>query len=201
MNLGALVIGKSSQIERTVLDANIFFSMWILDPILSIADTGLFEPVWSQQIINEVQQHLPDVWQKAQMTQITSFLAAIQEAFPWSSHDNWNQYLGNFMLPDPNDNHVLALALASGSSIIVTNNIRDFPDKVLQPLGVTAITPDEFLTALLNSDEKTVVATIQDLIQEKQFPPRTFFEEIRGLQHVGLHNFAKLLQTKLSQFL
>lgn len=46
-------------------------------------------------------------------------------------------------LRDPKDDHVLELAVGSGSRIIVTHNMRDFVQA--GTFGVTAIRPGEFL--------------------------------------------------------
>lgn len=46
-------------------------------------------------------------------------------------------------LPDPKDDHVLELAVASGTRLIVTHNIKDF--RGVEVLGVKAITPKELL--------------------------------------------------------
>jgi hypothetical protein len=48
-------------------------------------------------------------------------------------------------LPDPNDRHILAAAIRCGAQIIVTLNLKDFPADVLDPYGVEAMHPDEFL--------------------------------------------------------
>src|SRR5690349_1435149 len=45
-------------------------------------------------------------------------------------------------LPDENDRHVLAAALACVADAIVTFNIRHFPADVLRPFGVVAVVPD-----------------------------------------------------------
>lgn len=49
-------------------------------------------------------------------------------------------------LRDPNDDMVLECALASGSSMVVTHNVRDFGRSAT--LGVQAITPADFLKLL-----------------------------------------------------
>ena len=53
----------------------------------------------------------------------------------------WRPYL-----PDPKDDLLLELALASGANFIVTHNTRDFQGA--ESLGIRAVTPDEFLTIL-----------------------------------------------------
>ena len=46
-------------------------------------------------------------------------------------------------LPDPDDRHVLAAAIVCRAGTIVTYNLKDFPDAVLAPLGITAQHPDQ----------------------------------------------------------
>jgi hypothetical protein len=47
------------------------------------------------------------------------------------------------------DRHVLAAAVVSGSRLIVTRNLRHFPDHALLRYSIQAQAPDEFLTGLL----------------------------------------------------
>jgi len=53
-------------------------------------------------------------------------------------HFLWRPYL-----PDPKDDHVLELAVASNVSKIVTHNIKDF--KKIERFNKQAITPKQFL--------------------------------------------------------
>ena len=46
---------------RAVLDANVFYSTWVTDVLLSFADADLYEPAWSDRIMGEVRNHLPHV--------------------------------------------------------------------------------------------------------------------------------------------
>ena len=52
-------------------------------------------------------------------------------------------FLWRFQLPDPKDDHVLELAIASGISTIVTHNLKDF-DKASE-FGIRVITPRQLL--------------------------------------------------------
>lgn len=50
-------------------------------------------------------------------------------------------YLWRPNLPDEADNHILELAVAGGATIIVTNNVADFPRAELRFPGVRILTP------------------------------------------------------------
>jgi len=52
-------------------------------------------------------------------------------------------FLWRPFLKDPQDDHVLELAVESGSDFIVTHNIRDFSGS--EQFGVRVVTPKEFL--------------------------------------------------------
>lgn len=50
-------------------------------------------------------------------------------------------------LPDPKDDHLLELAIASGTKLLVTHNTKDF--KGAEEFGVRSITPKELLEEVL----------------------------------------------------
>ena len=49
-------------------------------------------------------------------------------------------------LPDPDDRHVLAAAILSGATHIITENLTDFPADALDPFAIEAIDTDDFLS-------------------------------------------------------
>jgi predicted nucleic acid-binding protein len=57
--------------------------------------------------------------------------------------DNTNYYLWRPFLKDPNDDHILEVAVASQTEIIVTHNIKDFNG--IDKFGLRAITPKQLL--------------------------------------------------------
>lgn len=59
-------------------------------------------------------------------------------------------------LPDANDRHVLAAAIKAGAQVIVTRNLKDFSAGVLQPWGVDAKSPDDFVLDQVGIDGRTV---------------------------------------------
>mgnify|MGYP005820668547 CR=1 FL=1 len=51
-------------------------------------------------------------------------------------------------LPDPDDRHVLAAAIAGRCDVIVTRNLKDFPEDALAAFHIEAQHPDEFRARL-----------------------------------------------------
>jgi PIN domain len=56
----------------------------------------------------------------------------------------------SLLLPDPDDRHVLVAAIVGRCDVIVTRNLKDFPNASLAPYGIHARHPDEFLSNHLN---------------------------------------------------
>jgi hypothetical protein len=63
-------------------------------------------------------------------------------------YERWEQRL---TLPDADDRHVLAAALACVADVIVTFNTADFPAATLRPFSIVAVEPDSFAYQLLPS--------------------------------------------------
>lgn len=64
--------------------------------------------------------------------------------------DGYDSIIPTLNLPDKNDTHVLAAAIRSSASVIVTYNLKDFPNKILDQYDMEAQHPDEFVMHLLD---------------------------------------------------
>lgn len=73
-------------------------------------------------------------------------------------------------LPDPKDRHVLAAAIRAGADVIVTFNLKDFPENDLKPYGIEAQHPDDFLTFQLDLAPNIVCACSQAAQGKPQEP-------------------------------
>lgn len=85
---------------RALLDANIFFSTWVTDPLLSFADADFFEPLWSERIMDEVCEHLPEVWSRATPTGIKRYVNLLNQAYPDAAVTGWEPLAPAIVLPD-----------------------------------------------------------------------------------------------------
>ena len=63
-------------------------------------------------------------------------------------------------LPDPNDRHVVAAAIAASASVILTWNLRHFPAKELKKFGLRKDTPDAFLSDLYDEVPDLMIGSL-----------------------------------------
>lgn len=88
-------------------------------------------------------------------------LDLMNSTLPAAEVHGWETRMEGLTLPDPDDRHVLAAALAAGAGTILTMNLRDFPASALAPHGVVAVHPDEFLCGLHNADPDLLQASAE----------------------------------------
>lgn len=177
---------------KAFLDANVFLTAWTFDALLSIAEKRLFDPWWSSEIEEEVFRSVESV-RPTGLASMRKACADAQKAFAGACGAHCEPLSHELELPDPNDIHVVEAAVSSGCEVIVTYNLRDFPDAVLKPLGLRAIHPDEFLRSLACEHPEVVLDVMRGLVANKRHPPRTMAEEIEGLRRNRLQRFADWL--------
>ena len=91
-----------------------------------------------------------------------------------------------FQLPDADDRHVLAAAIVGRCDVIVTQNLKDFPDAAPAPYGIIAQHPDEFLYNNLNFAQAVFCSAVQKVRRRLQNPPYTIDEYFDILTRQGL---------------
>lgn len=122
---------------RALLDANVFFSIWTLDPILSFADEEYFEPLWSERIMDEVRGHLPEVWDHATPQAVDHYVRVLDSAFPDASVAGWRPLERTIQLDDEDDRHVVAAALLSARATEDDATAAPFPYTFLNTTTAT----------------------------------------------------------------
>jgi predicted nucleic acid-binding protein len=148
-----------------LLDTSVLWPSLQRDFLLSLAIEGLYRPLWSTEILAELEYHetqkLINRGERtdAAATRARHLIDQMTKAFDDALVENWEPHDGAFGLPDPDDEHVLAAAVVGGAGAIVTLNLRDFPIakipahiKVLPPAGfaadTVAVSPDVALRAV-----------------------------------------------------
>ena len=88
--------------------------------------------------------------------------------------------------PDPDDRHVLAAAIRSGSEVIVTENTRDFPPHAIEPYDIETQTPDVFVLHLVDLAPAVVSTVIHQQANALTNPPMTAGQLLDHLAASGL---------------
>lgn len=183
-----------SRPARALIDANVFVAAWTLDILLTLADRGAIEPVWSEGVLVEAREAVNRVHGTNGGTR---YIAAAERAFPYAMAVPVEEDFAGIVLPDPDDRHVVAAALAGGCDVIVTYNVKDFPADALAHLGLRALRPDDFLMEVAAADSDGTIAAVKSLVAVKKRPPRTMKEELAGLRANMLDKFACFIERSL----
>ena len=97
-------------------------------------------------------------------------------------------------LPDPDDRHVLAAAINVNAQVIVTRNLRHFPNDRLMPWGVKAKSPDDFVRDQIGIDRQAVWACVQQIVDSRKRHPVTADDVLGELARSGLVGSVAALQ-------
>lgn len=166
-----------------MLDTNVLMPQTLRDVLRWLADERIYQPVWSQRILNELEWNLVRV-ASLPPERVVRLIHAMREAFPDAMVPEWPearlQILGN----DPGDRHVLAAAIESGASCMVTQNLRHFPSQFLAPYGLRAISADEFLVHLLNAHRQEVMTVIEAMSHAYSRPPLSAAAILEALSRI-----------------
>ncbi len=97
-------------------------------------------------------------------------------------------------LPDSDDRHVLAAAIQARATIITTKNLSDFPNASLEPFGIEALHPDEFICRLLDINSAVVIGALGLQRQSMKHPPMNVDGFLQMLERQDLNKTVKRLK-------
>jgi len=167
-------------------DANVLYGSTLRNFLMHLALTGLCRAKWSLAVHEEWMKALlrnrPDLTREKLERTRTLMDKHAEDALVTGYED----LIEGLCLPDPDDRHVLAAAIRGRADVIVTQNIRDFPVEVLEPFGIEAQHPDEFIVHLLDLSPGLVLVAAQRHRQSLKNPAKTIEEYLEMLEREGL---------------
>jgi len=106
----------------------------------------------------------------------------------------WASLAIGIQLPDPNDAHVIAAAIAGHADCIVTSNLKDFPSAVLLEYGIEAIDPDTFIINQWDLDPVNAIAAFKRMRARRKKPQSSPEDFAYALEIGGLPTSAERLR-------
>jgi len=179
---------------RAIYDACVLYPSGLRDLLVRLAEANLVQARWTERILDEmtraVLRNRPDL----SPDRVARTRRLMTAAVPRSMVTEYEGLIDGIELPDPDDRHVLAAAIRSDSTIIVTDNVKDFPAQSLARHGVTAERPDAFLWRVVQVRPEAVISVIREQAASLRKPPMTEDDLLDRLEAVGLHRSVEALR-------
>ena len=123
-----------------LLDTNVLWPSLHRDVLLSFAVEGIYRPLWSSAILDELAFHEARKLRQRGVgsgdaeARAARLIASMRAAFADSEVAGWQALEGTFGLPDVDDEHVIAAAVLGGAGVLVTTSETSGPRGYLQDL-------------------------------------------------------------------
>ena len=176
-----------------VYDACVLYPAPLRDFLMWLALSGRFRARWTKEIHCEWKRNLLKNRTDLTMEQLDRTSDLMDRAIPEACVIDYEDLVTGLTLPDRDDRHVLAAAIRCGAGVIVTFNLKDFPDVLLAPFGIEAQHPDEFVENLFHLDPSAVVAAAQRQRQQLKNPVMDIDSFLNLLQRQGLSRSVQAL--------
>ncbi|GAB3767392.1 putative nucleic acid-binding protein [Nocardioides ginsengisegetis] len=175
-------------------DANVLYRSTLRDLLIRVAQAGLVQAKWTDQILDEVFDNLtanrPDL-DPAKLARTRDLMnRAVRDCLV----TGYEPLIDAIDLPDPDDRHVLAAAIKARAQVIVTNNLKDFPPSTLETWDMEAKSPDDFILDQIDLSREAVYSAVQRIADSRENPPATFSNVLAMLERDGLVESAAALR-------
>jgi predicted nucleic acid-binding protein len=183
-----------------LLDTCVLVPSRTRDVLLEIASTGAYRPLWSTEILAELDRVLRLLLAKRGTSPeeieayLTRLFRQMRTAFPDALATEWQPLVPTVQLPDPDDRHVVAAALAGRADVIVTDNLADFPPSAL-PAALIRQSLDDFLLDVFDLHPEQVINAVAVVAARtgRSGPPLTASEVAAHLSTRGAPAFGQQL--------
>ena len=176
------------------LDTCVLYPAYLCDTLLRLAEVSAYRPLWSTQVLDElrsnlVERGLPPERVDRRITQMT-------RSFPDAMVTGYESLIDG-MSNDPKDRHVLAAAVRANAEVLVTFNVRDFPEPAVKHYDVEVVHPDEFLLDQLDLYPGVTIEVLRQQAAAYRRVPNTVPDILVLLDRTGVPRFAAQVRRHL----
>ncbi|SHL68429.1 PIN domain-containing protein [Roseovarius marisflavi] len=179
-----------------LLDANVMYPFRTRDVLFTFAQQGLFRARFTEQIIDEWTRSLirnkPDLAES-----VKEQAAAVRDVFQECFVTGYEPLIEGFVLPDPDDRHVLAAAIKCSAQIIVTENLKDFPSEILDEHDIEALGADDVLANTFDLFPIDGARALRTVRKRYGNPPFTPSEFLLDLTKSGMPKLAAMARSSI----
>lgn len=154
-------------------DTSVLFPMSVFDLLMRMAEIGIHDILWSQDLLAELQR----VWDRERQTgrRVPSPTAAqaaiegVRATFPRGevSPDAYRDMVAQMPGEDPDDRLHTAAAVAAGATHLLTNDPAGFPADEIARLGPVVQTADAYLAATTRAFPEDVAAIVDAMVARR----------------------------------
>ena len=169
-----------------LLDTCVLYPAYLCDTLLRLAEAEAYRPLWSADILIELKRNVVEAGIPAD--RVDRRIAQMSHSFPDAMVTGYDSLIDG-MTNDPKDRHVLAAAVRANAEVIVTFNVRDFPEPALKPYDILAVHPDDFLLDQLDLYPGLTVEVLEQQAASYRREPTTIAGLLPLLERTGLPQF------------
>jgi hypothetical protein len=144
-----------------ILDACVLYPAPLRDLLLRLALTDLYRARWTERIHDEWIRSLLSQRPDLSRDRLQRTRDLMDQTVPDCLVTGFEELIESLGLPDPKDRHILAAAIRSQAGVIVTYNVKDFPEEILDGYGIEVQHPDEFVTHLYDLSPGAVCRAVR----------------------------------------
>jgi len=169
-----------------LLDANVLYPAPMRDLLMQLALTDLFRARWTTDIHREWIDALLRNEPRRDRAKLERTRDLMDRATRDSLISGYEELIETLTLPDADDRHVLAAAITGRCDVIVTQNLKHFPSVALDPYGIEAQHPDDFLSNHLSLAPGPFCAAVRKVRARLRNPPYSIEDYLAALTRQGL---------------
>ncbi len=158
-------------------DACVLASALKRNMLLSFAQAEFFRVRWSGKIMDETERTIAKLLERKGFDDPQSGAkrqrANMCSAFEEASVDDYIALEASLTSINEKDRHVLAAAIRTGASVIVTDNLKDFPRETCLQFDIEPLSSDSFFADCISLSPSQTMATLRIMRERLKNPEIT----------------------------
>ena len=176
-----------------LFDASVLYPAPVRDLLIELAIEDMYSAKWSERIHKEWMENLLRKRPDLKREKLERTKKQLNESVEDCLVEDFENLIAGIKLPDQHDRHVLAADIKGQAQIIVTYNLKDFPDHALAEFGIEAQHPDDFFMNQSELDIATFLTVAKRIRKSLRNPPKSPEEYTVTLKKHALVKTSELL--------